>query len=163
MKYDGYFDDNFEFAAFKGAPKEEKTLKEVNLKDEGSDYSYVIAGRFHPPEAGDYSFRTRSDDGSYVIVDGKLVVDNGHLHGARTREGKVHLSEPAEVLILFGEKGGGAKLDFEWKGGRQAGWTRRLNYFTPVEKPTLPEPFGLRARKYSGYFHDDLNFGGFAG
>ena len=105
-KYAGYFDDDFEFAPFKATPKEEKTLKEVNLKDEGSDYSYVIAGRFHPPAEGDYSFRTRSDDGSYVIVDGKLVVDNGHLHGARTREGKVHLSGPAEVTIIFGEKGG---------------------------------------------------------
>jgi hypothetical protein len=162
-KYAGYFDDDFEFAPFKATPKEEKTLKEVNLKDEGSDYSYVIAGRFHPPAEGDYSFRTRSDDGSYVIVDGKLVVDNGHLHGARTREGKVHLSGPAEVTIIFGEKGGGAKLDFEWKGGRQAGWTRRLGLFEPLETPTFPRPFGLLARKYNGYFNDDLSFGAFNG
>jgi hypothetical protein len=162
-KYSGYFNDDFEFAAFKAAPKEEKTLREVKLGDEGSDYSYAIAGVFHPPSPGDYSFRTRSDDGSYVIVNGALVVDNGHLHGARTREGTVHLSGPAEVLILFGELGGGAMLDFEWKGGRQAGWTRRLALYSPLEKPTFPEPFGLRARKYSGYFNDDLNFGPFRG
>merc|ERR1719311_1325700 len=162
-KYSGYFNDDFEFAAFKAAPKEEKTLREVKLGDEGSDYSYAIAGVFHPPSPGDYSFRTRSDDGSYVIVNGALVVDNGHLHGARTREGKVHLSGPAEVTIIFGEKGGGAKLDFEWKGGRQAGWTRRLGLFEPLETPTFPRPFGLLARKYNGYFNDDLSFGAFNG
>merc|ERR1719183_1134620 len=104
QKFDGYFDDNLDFPPFKATPMEEKTLREVKLGDEGSDYSYMIAGRFHPPSEGAYSFRTRSDDASYVIVNGKLIVDNGHLHGARTREGTVHLTAaPAEVMIIFGE------------------------------------------------------------
>merc|ERR1719420_807422 len=94
LKFSGYFDDNFEFPAFKEAPKEEKNLREVNMGDEGSDYSYLLCGKFHPPGPGDYYFRTRSDDASYLIVNGELVVDNGHLHGMRSREAKVHLTEP---------------------------------------------------------------------
>jgi hypothetical protein len=143
-KYDGYFDDDFDFPAFKEAPKEEKKLREVKLGKEGDKYSYIISGIFHPPEAGDYSFRTRSDDASYIILNGEMLTDDGNEHGMRTREGTVHLQGPAKITIFFGQNRGGAGLDFEWMGGRQDKWTRRLGLFTPEANPEFPPPMGPR-------------------
>jgi len=87
---------------------------------------------FHPPQPGkEYTFKTRSDDASYVVVNGKIVVNNKHLHGMVTKTGSVKLDAPAEVKIYFGERGGGAGLKFEWKGGSQRSYTDRLGLFTP--------------------------------
>merc|ERR1719379_2346483 len=115
-KYAGYFANDLEFPAFKGTPTEEKRLTAVDLGNEGEDYSYFITAVFHPPKPGEYSFRTRSDDASYIVVDGEMLVDNGNTHGKRTREGSVALSGPAEILVVFGQNKGGAKCEFEWKG-----------------------------------------------
>jgi hypothetical protein len=111
-------------------------LQEINLGDEGSDYSYIITGMFHTPAPDTYYFRTRSDDSSKVWVNGQLVVDNGGLHGMRNREGRIDLSGPARVTITFGELGGGAGVKFDWRGGSQRGWTTRLGLFTP-DAPVL--------------------------
>jgi hypothetical protein len=133
----------------------------VDLGDEGDDYSYIISGVFHPPQPDTYFFRTRSDDASYLIVNGKLLVDNGNLHGSRTREASIHLDGPAKITVFFGEKGGGAKCEFEWRGGKQDKYTRRLGLFTPLTEPSFPDPFGLKAMKFDGYFDNDFEFPAF--
>jgi hypothetical protein len=117
LKFDGYFDDDFDFPAFKAAPTSDKTLREIKLKKEGDRYSYLIMGMFHPPTVpGDYEFRTRSDDASYIIVNGALVVDDGNEHGMRTRGATVHVTGPVPITIIFGQNQGGAGLEFEWRG-----------------------------------------------
>merc|ERR1719316_1258716 len=161
LKYEGYFDNNFEFEAFSAAPVEEKRLIEVDLGNEGDDYSYIISGVFHPPQPDTYFFRTRSDDASHVVVDGKLLVDNGNLHGSRTREASVRLEGPAKITMFFGQRGGGAKCEFEWRGGRQDKYTRRLGLFTPLEEPIFPDPYGMKAMKFDGYFDNDFEFPAF--
>ncbi len=42
-------------------------------------------GRFNVGTAGDYTFCTTSDDGSWLLIDDQTVVDNGGLHGAQRR------------------------------------------------------------------------------
>ncbi len=48
-------------------------------------------GSFSVPEAGEYKFTVRADDGAIVYVDGQMVVNNGGIHAPRTRSGRVHL------------------------------------------------------------------------
>ncbi len=48
-------------------------------------------GHFSVPEAGEYTFSIRADDGAIVYVDGQMVVDNGGMHAPRTRSGRVNL------------------------------------------------------------------------
>jgi hypothetical protein len=143
-KYSGYYNDDLNFGGFEGAPASEKLVAEVNFGDEGSDYSYLISGVFHPPEPGKYTFKTRSDDSSMVMVNGKQVVNNKYLHGMETREGSVTLDKPAEIEIYFGERGGGAGLKFKWKGGSQKAFTDRLGLFTPGGITwNMPSLYGL--------------------
>ena len=49
------------------------------------------SGYIHAPRTGTYTFKTRSDDGSKVYINGRLVVNNGGLHAPRDRSGSVHL------------------------------------------------------------------------
>jgi hypothetical protein len=66
---------------------------------------------------GDYTFYTRSDDGSRLYINDKQIVDNPGWHGMRTKEGTVTLTKGkhafwAEVF----EGGGGAGMEVHYKG-----------------------------------------------
>ena len=48
-----------------------------------SNYMWVFYGSLKVQQEGDYSFCSTSDDGSRIILDGTLLVDNDGLHGAK--------------------------------------------------------------------------------
>ena len=50
-------------------------------------------GKIAIKEGGDYEFSTRSDDGSRLSINGKLVVDNWGLHGMVTKTGTIGLNK----------------------------------------------------------------------
>jgi len=57
-------------------------------------------GAFRVAKAGTYGFRLRSDDGSRLLVDGELVLDNDGMHGARSRDGEVELEAGDHRLVV---------------------------------------------------------------
>jgi cytochrome c2 len=76
--------------------------------------------RFHGlldvPADGKYRFWTMSDDGSVVIIGGKMVVDNDGMHSPGEKGGEVDLRRgrhPFEVLFVQG--GGGYELSVFWQ------------------------------------------------
>ncbi len=48
-------------------------------------FAVTWRGRFDVLTAGAYTFCTTSDDGSWLLIDGVQVVDNGGLHPAQRR------------------------------------------------------------------------------
>ncbi len=56
-------------------------------------FAIRYTGSFHVMEGGKYRFRLRSDDGSRLYIDNRLVVDNDGAHPARTKDGRVRLAE----------------------------------------------------------------------
>jgi hypothetical protein len=66
--------------------------------------------------AGDYSFFTRSDDGSRLYIGNKQVVDNWGLHGMEEKSGSIRLTAGAhDIRIMFHEAGGGAGCEVKWQ------------------------------------------------
>jgi hypothetical protein len=64
---------------------------------------------------GKYTLATRSDDGSRLFINGKLVVDNGGLHATTKRTAAVELEAAAHELRLeFFQSGGGASCELLW-------------------------------------------------
>ncbi|MEL6841970.1 MAG: PA14 domain-containing protein, partial [Bacteroidota bacterium] len=62
-----------------------------------------------------YDFRLRSDDGSRLTIDGKVVIDHDGLHGASPVDGEIELKKgPHEVLIEYFENSGGRALVWQW-------------------------------------------------
>lgn len=66
---------------------------------------------------GDYTFYTRSDDGSRLFLDGSLVVDNDGDHGILERGGTLNL-KPGwhEIEVDYFNAGGGYFLEVLFKG-----------------------------------------------
>ncbi len=103
-------------------------------------YSIRWVGKIAIPREGEYRFATRSDDGSFVWIDGQLVVDNGGEHGAQRREGSVYLTRGFHDLeVRYFQGGGASEMSFFWTPPGGAEELVPLEYLFPVEGEEVPE------------------------
>ena len=87
-----------------------------------SNFAVKFEGQIVIDEEGEYQFWTRSDDGSMLYIDEKLIVNNDGSHSAQEKTGKVRLSAGAHsILVGFGQGGGPFELKAEWQppGGKR--------------------------------------------
>lgn len=92
-------------------------------------FSTTWAGSLTVLRAGAYTLATTSDDGSWLYVDGRLVVDNGGHHAPHTAFGVIRLDRGVhEIFIRYFQDGGDAAFELQWgEAGGQLGpvpaWT----------------------------------------
>jgi hypothetical protein len=71
-----------------------------------------MQGYFDAAADGTYTFSTTSDDGSWLVIDGTMVVNNGFYQGYTQRSGTIFLTAGKHVFDLqYFQGGGGAGLD----------------------------------------------------
>ena len=69
------------------------------------------------PADGRYTFHTASDDGSRLMIDGQLVVDNDGEHATTERKGQIELKAGDHpMLVTYHNLGGPAELRVQWEG-----------------------------------------------
>jgi len=79
---------------------------------EQNDFVAQMAGFFDVLNDGTYTFSTTSDDGSWLVIDGSMVVNNGFLQGLTQRTGSVFLTAGRHPFGLqYFQAHGGAGLD----------------------------------------------------
>lgn len=99
----------------------------TSIADE-THFRVTWEGIYHAPDDGLYALVTRSDDGSWVWVDDRLVVDNGGLHGAIRRSGVVPLTAgPHALRIVYEQHGGPQWLEVRLR--EPDGVMRRIDAF----------------------------------
>lgn len=77
----------------------------------------VFEGFIRIPAAGDFSFVLASDDGSKLLIDGKVVVDNDGSHGVVPANGSVTLAPGRHAIrVEWFNGGGGASLNAYFEG-----------------------------------------------
>ena len=71
---------------------------------------FITVGR-----SGRYNFSTASDDGSQLIIDNRVVVDNGGRHGLTTRSGAIQLDGGSHrVELRYVQFAAVSALDWSW-------------------------------------------------
>lgn len=81
-----------------------------------SNFALRFSGILDVPTDGEYRFWTRSDDGTILKIDGRVVVDNDGMHPPTEKEGRVQLRRGRHVLELgFTQGGGGFELATFWQ------------------------------------------------
>jgi hypothetical protein len=94
----------YEFSVGMAIPREKNIAVQYNAK-------LLINAK------GKYRFYTTSDDGSKLLIDGKLVVDNDGNHGNRERSNTVELTQGVHTILVQYYNGGGGKwLEVYWSG-----------------------------------------------
>ncbi len=80
-------------------------------------YALLLLTSINIKEKGEYIFYVGSNDGSKLIIDNKLIVNNDGEHGYQEMSGKVNLSKGKHFLELsYFQSGGGQELKVFWKG-----------------------------------------------
>jgi len=81
------------------------------------EWVYVeCTGWIKADEAGDYTFRLTSDDGSILYIGDLKLINNDGLHGAEAKEGKVNLKQGlTPIKIEYFEGSADNVLKLEWK------------------------------------------------
>ena len=71
------------------------------------------------PKSGRYRLGIRSNDGSRLYLDGKLVISNWALQGATLRTAELNLQQdrPRELKVEYFQRGGSASMRLEWDDG----------------------------------------------
>jgi alpha-L-fucosidase len=116
-----YYEGDWDFVP------EFKTLKPIKIgitpafdfspQDNEEYFSFKYTGYIKIPEDGVYTFFTKSDDGSQLFIDNKMVVDNDGLHGAYEQQGALPLRAGFHgIVVTFFEKTGSDMLEVYWKG-----------------------------------------------
>ncbi|MEV1072307.1 ricin-type beta-trefoil lectin domain protein [Micromonospora parva] len=103
-------------------PNVDKLMSTINwtsAADFGFEDNFVsqVLGNITTTQAGSYTFRLSSDDGSKLSIDNAVVINHDGLHGATPpKEGTVTLTAGLHPLrIDHFERGGGQQITLEWK------------------------------------------------
>jgi alpha-L-fucosidase len=89
-------------------------ISNIDISDRARDnlFGFVFEGFILIQEKGVYSFYTDSDDGSQLLVDDKLVVDNDGLHSMTEVLGSIALDVGHHpIRVTYFEKSGANQLD----------------------------------------------------
>jgi len=79
--------------------------------DRAVNFYARYTGTFMAPTNGDYTFQTRTDDGSTLWIDDRLVVYNARYQGAANRSGTIALTAGEhDIRILYVQGAGGLEL-----------------------------------------------------
>ena len=113
-------------------PVFESVASDLNVESRqlsDDNWGMVLDGEFDVDKAGKYTFYLKSDDGSKLYIDDRLVIDNDGDHSLLELDGAADLSAGKHKLrIDFFEAGGEAILELDLAG---PGMERRA---FPVEK-----------------------------
>ena len=127
---------------------------DISVRTRNDQFGFLFEGYIDIPVTGNYTFETRSDDGSKLYInpntgvsaydEAYLVVNNDGLHGSRYREGTIYLTEGSHPFAAtFFERGGGQRMEVYWKntahgvGGRQRIPDSAFRNSTPNIAPTI--------------------------
>ena len=117
------------------------------------DYALRFRGILTVPTDGDYKFYTTSDDGTRLLVDEKIVVENNGIHPAQERSAPVKLSAGDHTIaVLYFDGGGQTAMKIEWKppgGKRESIPAKLLSHEGQPMRPVGDAPFTVDAAKAS--------------
>ncbi|MBT5692336.1 MAG: hypothetical protein HOI65_14605 [Opitutae bacterium] len=93
-------------------------------------------GQLMVEKSGDYKFASASDDGSRILIDGKIVVNNWGDHSWTRKEGKTHLTFGIhKIEIQLDQGGGGVGCIAYWTppGGKEEPIPTKALYHKPEQ------------------------------
>jgi len=97
---------------------------DLDVSPVNSKFAIRFRGTVAVTEAGDYTFYTNSDDGSQLLVNGQLVVDNDGLHAPIEKQGQVTLAAGThDIEIRYLQGFSGSSFSTSWDG---PGFTKTL-------------------------------------
>ncbi|MBU62379.1 MAG: hypothetical protein CMI26_07740 [Opitutae bacterium] len=92
-------------------------LFDISAKDKNDGFGFVFSGKIDCPKDGKYSFTISSDDGSLLLIDNKIVVNNDGIHANSAKSGSITLKKGQhDIEVRYFEASGQEGLSVAWSG-----------------------------------------------
>jgi len=110
-----------------GKPLAELIVPNISVMDEdlagaGDNFGLLVEGYVKVPKDNNYVFRLISDDGSVMLLNDELIIDNGGFHGAEAKDGELALKEGYhKITVKYFQGYGGKSLQLQWRSFSQEG------------------------------------------
>lgn len=115
--YEGSWPKLPDFDQFTPIKRGESAGLDLAVAERTGNFGMRFTGFLQIERAGDYVFHLGSDDGSRLLIDGKVIADNDGVHPHSVNSGKATLSEgPHRVLVDYMQGGGEWTLELEYEG-----------------------------------------------
>lgn len=89
----------------------------LDIRERDRGFAVQFSGLIDIPQDGTYTFETTSDDGSRLLIDETLVVDNDGPHGMTAVSGTIRLKAGMyPIRVDYFNSKGGSGLETSWKG-----------------------------------------------
>jgi len=116
----------FNNTAFEGKPVISRIDKQINFDFDSDstdkrlnkdEFSIIWTGKLLPSSSGKYIIGTSSDDGTYLYLNGKRIVNNWGPHGVVTKTDTVELkkNKSYDIKVEYFENIGGASVVLGWR------------------------------------------------
>jgi mono/diheme cytochrome c family protein len=115
--YEGSWNSLPDFSKLTAKTTGHTTRIDETLKQRGDQFALRFEGFLRIDREGDYTFHLTSDDGSRLLVDDKLVVNNDNVHATTHKGGKARLAAGLHAVVVeYFEQGGEERLIAEYEG-----------------------------------------------
>ena len=92
-------------------------LIDITESESEEGFGFLFEGEIECTRNGKYSFSLTSDDGSMLIINNKVVVNNDGLHGTKTVKDSIELKKGKHnIEVRYFERRGGENLSLLWSG-----------------------------------------------
>ena len=115
--YEGIWDNLPDFSSLTAGNKGITERADLSQKQRPNDYALKYDGFLKIPADGVYVLFLESDDGSTLVLDNKLIIDNDGQHAMIEKSAEVALAKGFhQISIRFFQHGGGDGLVLSWLG-----------------------------------------------
>ncbi len=115
--YEGAFDKLPDFRQLKPLTSGVAGGFDLGVAKRDQNYAIQYYGFTRIDRETEYTFTLTSDDGSRLLIDGKLVVNNDGIHAPQTVKGSTRLAKGVhKIAVDFMQGGGGAELHVSIEG-----------------------------------------------
>lgn len=126
----GWLADFWDNTTCSGRPRLQRKLRQLFIAADGNldssrqvNYCVHYRARLFIDKPGSYHFQLDSDDGSRLLIDERLVVNNAGIHVRRQRQGGTHLAPGAHSLrVEYTQTVGDSFLRLRWRPPGQRDW-----------------------------------------
>lgn len=110
---------------------------QTTFPDHPEDYSIVWAGVLFAPTDGEYSFYTRSDDGTELTINQQRVIEHLGQHEFQEHSGQILLKKGFhDLTIRYAQSIGGADFQIYWKPPQSRHYERLARAILLPAKPS---------------------------
>ncbi len=149
--YEGSWDTLPDFSKLTPKATGDATDFTVDVAQRRDGFALRFDGTINLPKDGEYLFLIGSDDGSRLLIDDKVVVDNNGIHPFQQKRKKAKMTAGLHtVAVEYFEQGGEESLqvDFEGPGMRQMPLASLLTApVTTKGTADAPQPFTIDLAK----------------